>query len=91
MVQTKKESRKAVFTPICFYGSAKIEQKIKVCVRENKGFVAKKIKMRGNNPMQTSKLYILLNILAPCWWDFHKISIMGIFDDPMLTSKLLFC
>ena len=35
-----------VFTKICFYGSAKIEWKIKVCVMENKGSVAKMIKMK---------------------------------------------
>ena len=48
----KKESRKVVVTKICFYGSAKIEWKIKVCVMENKGSVAKMIKIkicRGNN------------------------------------------
>ena len=32
---------------------------------ENKGSVAKMIKMRGNNPMLTSQLYNLLNISAP--------------------------
>ena len=66
MVQTKRNEEKAVVTKICFYGSAKIEQKIKVCVMENKGSVAKMIKMRDNNSMLTSKLHFLLNILAPC-------------------------
>ena len=28
------------------------------------------IKMRGNNPMLTSKLHALLHISAPCWWIF---------------------
>ena len=46
--------------------SAKTEQKIKVCVMENKGSLAKIIEMRGSNPMLTSKLHLLLNILAPC-------------------------
>ena len=62
----KKESWKMVVTKICFYGSVKREWKIKVCVMENKGFVAKIIEMRGNNPMLTSNLCVLLNILAPC-------------------------
>ena len=49
----KKESRKVVVTKMCFYVSAKIEQKIKVCVIENKGSVVTMIKMRGNNSMLT--------------------------------------
>ena len=55
------------------YGSAKIEQKIKVCVMENKGSVAKMIKMRGNNSILTSKLQFLLNILAPCGLIFMRL------------------
>ena len=35
-----------VVTKICFYGSPKIKQKIKVCVMEDKGSVAKMIKMK---------------------------------------------
>ena len=66
IVQTKKNKEKVIITKICFYGYAKIEQNIKVCVMENKGSVAKMIEMRGNNPMLTSKLHILLNILTPC-------------------------
>ena len=31
MVQTKRNQEKVVVTKICFYGSAKTEQKIKVC------------------------------------------------------------
>ena len=46
MVQTKKNQEIVVVTKICFYGSAKIEQKIKVCVMENKGSTAKMIKMK---------------------------------------------
>ena len=66
MVQTKRNQEKVVVTKICFYNFAETEQKIKVCMMENKGSVAKMIKMRGNNSMLTSKLHILLNILAPC-------------------------
>ena len=66
MVQTKRNQEKVVVTKICFQGSAKSEQKLKVCVMKNKGSVAKMIKMRGNNYMLTSKLHFLLNILASC-------------------------
>ena len=45
MVQTKRNQEKVVITKICLYGSAKIEQKIK-CVMENKGSVAKVIKIQ---------------------------------------------
>ena len=65
MVQTKRNQEKVVVTNICFYGSAKIEQKIKVCAMENKGSIAKMIKIRGNNSMLTFKLNFLLNILTP--------------------------
>ena len=73
MVQTKRNQENVVVTKICFYGSAKIEWKIKVWVMENKGSVAKMIKMRGNNSMLTSKLHFLLNILAPCWQIFMRL------------------
>ena len=43
MVQTKRNQEEVV-TKICFYGSVKIEWKIKVCVMENKGSVAQMIK-----------------------------------------------
>ena len=43
MVQTKMNQEKVVVTKICFYGSAKTEQKIKVCLKENMGSVAKVI------------------------------------------------
>ena len=46
MVQTKSNQEKVVVTKICFYGSAKIEEKIKVSMMENKGFVAKMIEMK---------------------------------------------
>ena len=46
MVQTKKNQEKVVVTKICFYGSAKIKEKIKGCVMENKGSVAKMIKKK---------------------------------------------
>ena len=72
MVQTKRNQEKVVVTKICFYGSAKIEWNLK-CVMENKGSVAKIIKMRHNNSMLTSKLHILLNILALCWWIFMQL------------------
>ena len=72
-----QNQEKVVVTKICFYGCAKIEQKSKVCVMENKGSVAKMIKMRGNNSMLTSKLLILLNILAPCWWIFTRLQLQG--------------
>ena len=45
MVQTKRNQEKVFVTKICFYGSAEIEQKIKVCVMENKASIAKMIKM----------------------------------------------
>ena len=31
------------------------------------------IEMRGNNPMLTSKLHVLLPILAPCLWIFMRL------------------
>ena len=65
MVQTKRNQEKVVVTKICFYGSAKTEQNIKVCVMENKGSIAKIIKTRGNNSMLTSKLHTLLSISTP--------------------------
>ena len=46
MVQTKRNQEKVVFTKLCFHGSAKIQWKIKVCVMENKGSVAKMIEMK---------------------------------------------
>ena len=73
MVQTKRNQEKAVVTKICFYGSAKTEWKIKMCVMENKGSVAKMIRMWGNNSMLTAKLHILSNILAPFWWIFMRL------------------
>ena len=71
MVQKKRNQEKVVVTKICFYGSAKIEWKM--CVMENKGSVAKMIKMRGNNSMLTFKTVFLLNILAPCWEIFRRL------------------
>ena len=73
MVQTERNQEKVVVTKICFYDSAKTEWKIKVCVMEDKDSVAKMIEMRGNNPMLTSKLHVLLNILAPCIWIFMRL------------------
>ena len=64
---------KVVVTKICFYGYAKIEWKIKVCLMGNKGYVAKMIKMRSNNCILTSKLHILLNILVPWWQIFMRL------------------
>ena len=46
MVQTKRNQETVVVIKICFYRSAEIEQKIKVCVMENKGSVAKMIKIK---------------------------------------------
>ena len=46
MVQTKRNQEKVVVTKICFYVSAKKEQKFKVCVMENKSSVAKMIEMK---------------------------------------------
>ena len=46
MVQTKRNQEKMVVTKICFYGSAKIEQKIKMCLMENNNSVATVIKMK---------------------------------------------
>ena len=65
MVQTKRNQEKIVVTKIFFYGSAKTEQKIKVCMMENKGSVTKMIKIWGNNSMLTLQLHALLNISAP--------------------------
>ena len=73
MVPTKRNQEKVVVTKICFYGSAKTEWKIKVCLMENKGSVAKMIKMKGNNSVLNSKLHFLLNILAPCWWIIMRL------------------
>ena len=53
-----------VVTKICFYGSAKIEQKIKVCVMENKGSVTKMIEMKncgGNQYIIGTQVYRLLD------------------------------
>ena len=66
MVQTKRNQEKVFVTKTCLYGSVKTGQKLKVFVMENNGSVAKIFKMRGTNPMLTSKLHVLLNILAPC-------------------------
>ena len=80
MVQTKRNQEKVVVTKYAFYGSAKTEPKIKVCAMENKGFVAKMIKMKGNNSMLTSKqLHVFLNISAPCWWIFNRLLQHGFF------------
>ena len=46
MLQTKRNQENVVVTKICFYGSAKIDWKIKVCVMENKGSVAKMNEMK---------------------------------------------
>ena len=46
MVQTERNQEKVVVTKICFYGSAKMEWKIKECVMENKGSVGKMIEMK---------------------------------------------
>ena len=67
-----KNQEKVVVTAICFYGSAKIEWKIKVHVMKKKGPVAKMIKMRSNNSRLTSKLHGSLLM------DFHDTSITGI-------------
>ena len=47
------------------------------CVMENKGSVAKMIKMRGRNSMLTSKLQFV-KYLGSMLMDFHKTSITGI-------------
>ena len=65
MVKTKKNQEKVVVTRICFYSSAKKNEKLK-CVMENKGSVANIIKVRGNSSMLISKPHALLNISAPC-------------------------
>ena len=96
MVKTERNQEKVVVTKICFYGSTKTEWKIKVCVIEEKGSVAKMIKMRGNNLMLTSKLHILIEISDPCWWIFTRLQWEGFFwwhdqnegNNLMLTSKL---
>ena len=79
-----------------FYGSAKIEWKIKEYVMENKGSVVKMIKMRGTNSMLASKLHFCsipqLHV-DRFVWDFYN---MDSFDEtikmkdnnPMLTSKV---
>ena len=43
----------------------KQKKKIKVCVIEIKGSVAKMVEMGGKNSMLTSKLNVLLTISAP--------------------------
>ena len=37
------------------------------------------MEMRGNNPMLTSKLHVLLNILALCWHIFTRLLKQGFF------------
>ena len=68
----KKESKKWLSLKYAFMVLLKQNEKLK-CVMENKGSVAKMIKMRGNNSMLTSKLHILINILALFWWIFMKL------------------
>ena len=63
MVLTKRNPEKVVVTKHAFMVLLKQNEKLK-CVMQNKGSVAKMIKMRGNNPMLTSKLHVLLNISA---------------------------
>ena len=54
------------------------------------------IEMRGNNPMLTSKLHVLLNFLTPSWLIFTRFYNRDSFDErierkgnnPMLPSKL---
>ena len=64
MVQTKRNQEKMVVTKICFYGSAKTEWTIKMCVMENKGSVAMLIEMRGNKSMLTSELHLLSSAIG---------------------------
>ena len=56
----------------------------------------RQLKWGGNNPMLTSKLHVLLNILAPYWQIFTDFYNRDSFDEmiemrgynPMLTLKL---
>ena len=77
MVQTKRNQEKVVVTKIYFMALLKYNEKLK-CVMENKGFVAKMVKMRGNNSMLTSKLYFV-KYLCSMLMDFHETFITGIF------------
>ena len=70
MVQTKG-IKKVFVTKIYFYGSAKTGWKIKVCVMEKKGSVAKMLKIRGNNSMLTSKLHVESSATGWGYW-YHQ-------------------
>ena len=50
--------------------------------------------MEGTNPMLTSKLHVLLNILATCWWIFMRLQYRNSFDEDYhksLVSGKTFC
>ena len=72
---TKRNEEKVVVTKIYFYGSAKIEQKIKVCLMENIGFCCQDDQSEGE------QLYARLQNCTFCqisWlmlMDFHKTSV----------------
>ena len=78
MVQTKRNQERVVVTNICFHGTGKIEGKLKVCVMENKGSVAKMMKMRGNNCNRDFKTALFVKYIGFMLTDFHETSGTGI-------------
>ena len=77
MVQTERNQEKMVVTKICFFVSAKTEQKIKVCVMENKGYFTKMVKIRGNN-YANFKTALFVKYLGSMLTEFPETSITGI-------------
>ena len=71
MVQTKRNREKVVVTKICFNGYTKTEGR---CVMENKGFITKMIKMRGNNSMLTAKTALFVKYLGCMLMDLYETS-----------------
>ena len=65
MVQTERNQEKWLSLKYAFMVLLKQNEKLK-CVMEDTGFVVKMMEMRGKNPVLTSKLHVLLNILVPC-------------------------
>ena len=64
--RTKRNEEKVVVTKIYFYGSAKIEQKIKVCLMENKGSVAKIDQSEGEQLYANFKTALFVKYLGSC-------------------------
>ena len=67
-----------VVTQICFDGSAKKEQKVKVFVMESKGSFAKMVKMRGQQLYAYFKIALFVKYLGSLLSNFHETSRTGI-------------